>query len=262
MREEFRRRMEERRMRWHQHSGKAHIWTGVFIMLIGVAALLRATVTGLPEWLFSWQFLLIALGIFLGLRHRFKGAAWFFLILLGTAFLLRSYYPELEGRRYIWPLMLIAAGAFIIARPRRGMFSCGADEKKNAASVPNDAAMGKGDESWSDEDVINSTSVFGGTQKNILSKKFRGGEIVNIFGGTELNLSQADIEESATLEITTIFGGTKLVIPPHWNIKSEIVNILGGTDDKRPAPLLSETSGKKLLLKGTVIMGGIEIRSY
>ncbi|MBM3416907.1 MAG: hypothetical protein FJY20_10820 [Bacteroidetes bacterium] len=52
----------------------------------------------------------------------------------------------------------------------------------------------------------------------MLSKDFKGGDIVNIFGGTEFNLSQADIKGRVTLEVTTIFGGTKLIVPSHWEV--------------------------------------------
>ncbi len=57
---------------WKHRSRHGHIWTGVFILLIGVAALVKATVTDLPDWLFSWQTFLIALGVFIGIKHGFQ----------------------------------------------------------------------------------------------------------------------------------------------------------------------------------------------
>jgi hypothetical protein len=107
--------------------------------------------------------------------------------------------------------------------------------------------------------------VFGGVKKNIISKNFRGGETVTIFGGTEINLTQADVNGGVVLDLTQIFGGTKLIVPPHWRIQSkDMVAIFGGVDDKRP--LLSnastEETNKVLILKGTCIFGGIDIRSY
>ena len=99
-------------------------------------------------------------------------------------------------------------------------------------------------------------------KKNIISKNFKGGEIVSILGGTELDLSQADMKEEAILEITTILGGTKLIIPSNWDIKSEAVTIFGGIDDKRKMHTITEAVEKTLILKGTVLFGGIEIKSY
>ncbi len=266
MPEDFENRMKERKMRWEQRmelrSGHGHIWTGVFILLIGVAALIKATVTDLPDWVFSWQTFLIALGFFIGIKHGFKGGAWFILILIGGAFLLRDFYPELTIRRYIWPAVLITVGGFLILRPRRKNWSqdewC---EKKNAGPQQGSTIFDK-KETWGQDDFADSSCIFGGTKKNILSKDFKGGDIVNIFGGTELNLSQADIQGKVVIEITNFFGGTKLIVPSNWEVKSEAVTIFGGLEDKRSIAAATESSGKVLLLKGTVIFGGIEIKSF
>ncbi len=45
-----------------------------------------------------------------------------------------------------------------------------------------------------DEDYIDAVTVFGGVKKNILSKNFRGGDVTTFMGGTELNLTHADIQ--------------------------------------------------------------------
>lgn len=280
-REERRQRREEYRMRWdetrQQYMANAprhgHVWTGLFIILIGVAALLNASIPDLPYWLFSWQTFLIGLGLFLGLRHGFRGSAWLILIVIGSAFLLRDFFPDLALRRYFWPMALIAVGGLIILRPRRKSWEqCARREQKlntnNATGTSTgtstgstDSFMGSG-ETWSKDDFVDSTSIFGGDKKILLSKDFKGGDIVNIFGGTELNLTQADINGKVTIEITTIFGGTKLIVPSNWEVKSEVVSVFGGLEDKRTLSAIASNSDKILLLKGTVIFGGIEIKSF
>ncbi len=239
------------------------IWTGIFILLIGVAALIKASVTGLPDWVFSWEMFLIALGFFLGIRRGFRGASWFILMLIGGAFLIPKIYSDIDMHRYIWPAVLIIIGVFLILRPRhRGPWN-GQDQQKKSPTGPGIADAAIVDESHdSKEDYVNATSVFGGAKKNVLSKNFKGGDIVNIFGGTELNLSQADINGEAVIEMTTIFGGTKLIVPSNWTVKSDAAVIFGGIEDKRAAPAINETSGKTLTLKGTVIFGGIDIKSF
>ncbi len=265
-REERRQRWEERRKKWEEHrqyhitnqSGHGHVWTGIFILLIGVAAFVRVAVPDLPPLLFSWQTFLIALGIFIGLKHRFQGGAWIILILVGTGFLLRDIYPDLAIRRYIWPMIFIIVGAFLIIRPRKkSWMEC--NEKKGDGSG---ATILDEKETWSHDDFVDATSIFGGAKRNILSKDFKGGDIVNIFGGTELNLSQADLKDKAVIEMTTIFGGTKLIIPSNWEVKSEAVTIFGGLEDKRAVTAPTEIPAKVLVLKGTVIFGGIEIKSF
>ena len=81
-------------------------------------------------------------------------------------------------------------------------------------------------------------------------------------GGTEINLTQADIQNKVTIDTTNIFGGTKIIIPPTWDVQSDIVAIFGGVDDKRQ--ILSQASDptKTIRLSGICIFGGIEIRSF
>lgn len=259
-------RREERRQRWSRqygefgvmHGRRSGAWTGIFILVIGVAALLKASLTDFPDWLFSWQMLLIALGFFVGVRHNFHGVAWFVLILIGGIFLINEIYPELSFRRYMWPLALIVVGLFITARhQRKRPWEDG--EKKTG--IPDDSLTG-GNAPYSNEDFVDSTSIFGGSKKIIITKNFKGGDLTNIFGGTELDLMQADFTGTAVIDITTIFGGTKLLVPSNWSIKSNAVTIFGGIDDKRKMPVTQENANKILLLDGTVIFGGIEIKSY
>ena len=265
----FKDRWEERKKRWEERSehrsGHSHIWTGVFIILIGVAALIKASVTDLPDWVFSWHTFLVALGFFVGIKHGFKGATWFILILIGSTFLVRDIYPELAIRRYIWPTALIVVGAFLILRPRRRHHWHWDDNQKkttgtNSSGIAEAAPI---DNSYdTKEDYVDSTSVFGGAKKNIISKSFKGGDLVNIFGGTELDLTRADFTGIATIELTTIFGGTKLIIPSNWTVKSEVVTIFGGMEDKRNMQTLTDNPEKILKITGTVIFGGIEIKSF
>ncbi len=265
-RNRFNERFEEKKKRWEQRMEKrshhGHVWTGVFIILIGVAALVKASVTNLPDWLFSWPAFLILLGFFMGLKHGFRGPAWFIIMLVGTAFLIRDIYPDLALRRYIWPIVLIVVGAFLIIKPRRRFSgSCYDDTKrKNTQGVENATII---DESTdTKEDFVDSTSIFGGAKKNIISKNFKGGDLVNIFGGTEIDLTRADFKGTATVELTTIFGGTKFIVPSNWTIKSEAAIVFGGLEDKRNPQSIGEDPEKVLLLKGTVIFGGIEIKSF
>lgn len=260
-RQERQRRREERRQLWmdrqnHEfgivHSRHSRVWTGIFILLIGLAAFLKASIPFFPDWVFSWQMLLIALGMFIGVRHNFRGVAWFVLVLVGGIFLLNDIYPEFTFRRYMWPVALICVGIFIIMRPRHKWD----DEKKNGDS-PTLAEAG-----YSKDDFVESTSIFGGAKKIIISKNFRGGDLVNIFGGTELDLSQADFDGTATIDLTTIFGGTKLLVPSNWSVKSEAVTIFGGIEDKRRMQTITDAPQKTLLLRGTVIFGGIDIKSF
>lgn len=269
-REQRRRWREERRaerMKWMQERWndkdyqtryrRGTVWTGIFILLVGVAALIKTSVPDIPDWVFSWPTFLLTFGFFIGIRHNFRGGAWFMMMVIGFMFLLERIIPDFHVRQFMWPMALIVVGLFFIFRPlRRNMHW---SEKKN---VSGDNPLGPTIETWKDEDFVDSTSIFGGAKKNIISKNFKGGDLVNIFGGTDLDLTQADFTGTATIELTTIFGGTKLIIPSNWAIQSDAVIIFGGIEDKRKMPAVSENPDKTLVLKGTVIFGGIDIKSY
>ena len=228
------------------------VMAGLFIIAIGLLLFARQAGIYVPRWLFSFEAILIAVGLYLGFRHSFRGFGWMIPILIGGFFLIDDFYPFYEIKDFVLPIIVIAIGLFMIFRGR----------KKNYNWKRRDEA--RDDVENTGEDFLDSTVVFGGVKKNIISKNFKGGEAVTVFGGTEINLTQADVSGPIVMELTQVFGGTKLIVPGHWKIQSQdLVAILGGIDDKRPpvsTPGADET--KVLILKGTCLLGGIEIRSY
>ena len=264
-RQERQKRREERRQRWANgaqgqfgivSSRHSNVLTGAFILIIGIVALMRATIPDFPDWVFDWHTGMIAFGLFIGIRHNFRGGAWLILLLVGGIFLLKDIFPEFSFKT-IWPIVLIVVGAFIILRPRRRWKFDGTKRTEGASD-----SFFSEDVDYTKDDFVDSTSIFGGAKKIIISKNFKGGDLVNIFGGTELDLSQADFTGMAAIELTTIFGGTKLLVPSNWSVKSEAVTIFGGIEDKRRMQQITEASEKVLLIRGTVIFGGIEIKSF
>lgn len=254
---------EWRNMEKRHRRGK--IMGGILLVVAGILFLAREFGAEIPYWIFSWKTLLIALGIISAIKHKFRHPAWFILIAIGSAFILNDLYPAMHIKPFLWPVLLILLGLFIIFKPRR---KCDPYTKQHwkrwnkyqhRSSHENFFDSGSQD----NEDYINSTSVFGGVKKNILSKKFKGGEVVIVFGGADIDLSQADFENTITLEITQVFGGTKLIVPANWEIKSETVTILGSIEDKRSVqPKLNDEAPKVLVIIGTTVFGGIEIKSF
>jgi predicted membrane protein len=274
--EDWQRRREERRNyyreRWmgRHPSGGGTIWTGIFLLIIGGVALLKVMLFPIPEWVFTWPMLLIALGFFMGIRHGFRGAAWFILMVIGGAFLISSKefnkdFPGIDLGQYLWPAVLILLGLFFIFKPRRHHrywkeYADNTVDDKIQSAINSESKGTAGPTSG--EDYIDTTSIFGGIKKNIISKNFKGGDITNIMGGSEIDLTQADINGIVTIDLTQIFGGTKLIVPSNWQVKAQMAAIFGGVEDKRSAQNAAIDPNKILILDGTSIFGGIEIRSY
>ncbi len=236
-------------------------------MLIGSAFLCRELGVEFPAWIFTWKTLLIVLGFFVIVKSKFRSFGGLLLVLVGSAFVISDIYPELVLRPLLWPIVLIIFGLIVIFKPRRKKdFSKARMHFLNKDNRYNNHGYQHCETEYTeqaDDDRIESVTVFGAVKKNILSKNFKGGDIVNVFGGTEINLSQADFEGSPTLEVTNVFGGTTLIIPPNWEIiHSEAVSVLGSIEDKRPRTDAASEKNKVLILRGVVFMGGIEIKSY
>jgi len=232
-------------------------WTGLGLLTIGGALLVYKMGVPVPRWLFTWQMFLIYLGIITGIKHNFRNSSWLILVGIGGFFLADDLITDINLKRYFWPVIIMGIGLMFILRPRKKTPA----EKDKWLEPFNDTITNTSEPAIM-EDIIDSTSIFGGVKKVITSKNFKGGEIVCFMGGTEINLSQADITGPVTIEIFQAFGGTKLIVPPHWEIRSETVAIFGGIEDKRPPQPGTFDPNKILILDGTTIFGGIEIKSY
>lgn len=255
--------------------GHQRVWTGLFLLAIGGALLLDQMGFPFPDWFFNWHMLLIIIGLFLGLRSGFRGGAWFILIIIGSFYLVKDFNPGMPVDRYIWPGVLIGLGLLFILRPHRGSWSeRGRWRHENwgkwkerqewkyrdhpGFTRPN---WSQAKESGMTDDFLDSTAIFGGSHKKIVTKNFRGGDVTSIMGGTEIDFSQADINGTVVLDVTQIMGGTKIIVPPHWEVRTQVSAVFAGFEDKRQQPAVINPD-KVLILSGTSIFGGIELRNY
>jgi predicted membrane protein len=116
------------------------------------------------------------------------------------------------------------------------------------------------DKDFNGDEFVDSTSVFSSNKINVVSRNFKGGNVVNIFAGTEINLMHADMNEPAVLEVVQLFGGSTVIAPAHWVIQPEMAAIFGGIEDKRFTNSMPDSS-KVLYIRGTSLFGGITIKS-
>ncbi len=239
----------ERRNNMNDNS---RFWIGVFLVAAGTVLFASKMGLDVPHWLLSWETFLIALGLLIGFKNKFRNPASFILILIGGASLLDDFVPDMNVGNYISPIIIIVLGLTFILRPKKYKSGWRRPDVNNADAFAQPAA--------GYEELIEITAIFGGVKKRILSKNFRGGDITAFMGGAELNLSQSDIQTFAVLDVSAVFGGVKLIVPPDWDVQNKATAIFGGLEDKRM--MHAGVSNKVLIIDGVAVFGGVEIRSY
>ena len=192
--------------------------------------------------IFSWQMLLIAIGVVNIANDSSRGVGWI-LVAIGGFFMVSDYYDLPTSFRHVfWPALLIVIGLVLI-------FGSGRIFRRRNFTIS------KG------EDFIEEVAVFGGRDRVVNSLSFRGGKIVSVFGGSKIDLTKAELAPgNIEIEIVSIFGGSTLLIPTDWNVKLEVFNIFGGYGDKRVRGQVD--FNKTVIVKGVAIFGGGEIKSY
>jgi hypothetical protein len=263
---------------------------GAIILVIGIVLLFRKFGLYIPDWVLTWPMILIAVGTYTLINQQFKSFVGSVVLFVGIFFLLkREFDLDLGIDQYLWPLGLIALGIYLITQKKkehkamdtvrknwestRQSKAGNADMEKNATSV-GDTATGQEEKSITPEtgfvratgtafmDRINESVIFSGVNRKLMTKNFQGGKATVIFGGLDLDLTQVDFTGVVTLDLEVGFGGVKLIIPPHWDVRTEVSNIAAGLEDKRMFREGGVDPSKVLILKGTLLFSGLEIKSF
>ena len=104
-------------------------------------------------------------------------------------------------------------------------------------------------------DLINEVFVFTPINKLYKSNSLKGGKIVTVFSGGQVDLRHTKAaQKNIEIELVAVFAGIKLIVPKTWRVNSEGVGILGGYDNKT-----TPGSGTVLKIKGSSVFGGVEI---
>lgn len=325
-------REERRRIQWERHIERRtrhcakmqHThkeWIGIAIILVGVAWLLNVLGVAMPAWIFTWEMLLVVIGLFTGLASGFRNFFSIILILIGLVFLGHDFFwPNTDVEKFLWPALIIFVGFMFIIKRRywesrrqsfmenRQQFIKDHPEWKDMhdrwhhggwdywkdrwedkysfqeqgtpppppppppGPVPvqeeikdETTSAGKGSyhkKASSPNDWLDCTTVFGGTRRQVISKDFKGGDLINVCGGTELDLTRADIQGTAVIDIVNVWGGIRIAVPPNWQIRTNLTHIMAGVDDNKRTQNQVQDPDKVLVLTGVVLMSGIEIRDF
>ncbi len=118
-------------------------------------------------------------------------------------------------------------------------------------------------ENWStqtsDESCVNVAVRFGAVSKYINSQNLRNVNIDCHFGAAEVYFDNAEIDgNEAVANISASFSGVELYVPRNWHVENQMDCVLGGVDEKGARTV--DVKDKKLIIRGKVSLGGVEIK--
>lgn len=221
---------------------------GLLIILIGLLFTLdNLYIIDAEDYLRYWPVVLIIYGVVKVLQPETQGSRFWggVLIFVGAALLIDKLRLLDIRALDFWPLILVGLGAMMIYRARSRTQTSG------GAPILGDRGVDK-------SSTINASAILGGSKRSVHTDDFRGGEATAIMGGVDIDFRNSKIAASpAILDVFAFWGGIEIKVPNSWTVTFEGTPILGGFDDKTFRH--QNESGPQLIIRGTIVMGGVEV---
>jgi predicted membrane protein len=215
---------------------------GMLIIVFAVVILLQNMdlIPYINMWIF-WPVFLILIGLSQVLRpsESRQALSGGIFIVVGLLFLLNNMDIIYFRFRDLWPFILLLIGFAILRQAMLGTKSKDADN-----------------------DYINLTFILGGGDHKFNSKSLQGGKVSAIMGGGKIDLSDADMaDDEIFFDIFAFWGGVELIVPQNWQVNMKGLPILGGVENKTGPDPNGTSTVKRLTVRGTAIMGGMEVKN-
>jgi predicted membrane protein len=189
-----------------------------------------------------WPAVLVAIGAakLLGFATRRNPVAGAIFSIIGLWMLAEQFDMIRVSFWTMWPLALVAIGI--------GMLTRSAVRPSDPSQADDRAAK------------LSAFAFMSGVVRKIASSEFEGGDVTAVMGGVKLDLRGAkSAPGGAIIDVMVCWGGIDIVVPDTWRVVNEATVLLGGLEDqtKTPPPDARDT----LILRGVVVMGGIEVKN-
>lgn len=269
---------------------------GLIFIIIGILVLLNQFDFfdyDIKHYIFNWRNVLIAVGLIVMTNPDNRATG---LVLAGIGLVLwipNLFHFHINARELIFPALLIGVGLLLITQKGKNHADLfGKNQSRNTPPVDtpdynsetnfaeyetiNDNNQAPQNDSQTNQssnqtyqnnirphDYIDEFAIIASNTTKVISSQFIGGRITAIFGGVDLDMRNVKLSHhGAIIDCFTLFGGTDMIVPDDWTVKSEITSIIGGYTDSRIIRGNSTDPNKTLILKGSCIFGGIELKSF
>jgi len=220
---------------------------GIGLMILGILIALNQVGTIALPWLDVrpiqlWPLIIVAVGLVKILESKFRSVGGWVILAIGLLLFARSMWGHIYIRDLIWPSILVAIGVFIVLHAVRRHRKVPAELNKSG-------------------DFARGTAILSAYKHKPNGGMFDGGEITAIFGGFEIDLRQVTMKhETARIDVFALFGGGEILVPGEWDVSIQVSAILGGVDDRAIKSPAGGNVRPKLLITGTLILGGLVVK--
>lgn len=195
------------------------------------------------------------------------------LVLLGGTLILdRMQLVEARQILQFWPLALVLVGATLVIQSFQRA-DAGADTQSVnlgpaialvVVGLVMTSSMRDGRTFMRSEagETASLFAVMSHNQQVSRAATFRSADMTAVLGHSELDLRQTTVApgEEADIEVFTLMGGTTIRVPEGWTVVVRTVPIMGGVKDQRRGAR-DLPGSPKIVVRGLVMMGGLNIRS-
>lgn len=212
----------------------------IFVALGGLMLLDRANVLDAGTIIANWWpvvFLVLA-GLELLARPPRRMTAAVFAVIGAVLLAATTGLLTASAWSLLWPTLVILLGAWLLFRAGR-------------RSSADGTATHDGD--------FDVTAVFSGRKIASTAAPLHHGNATAVFGGVEIDLTAARIDERATLEAVAVLGSVEVRVPPNWRVELDGPAILGGLENHAAPP--ADGTAPTLRITATAVLGAVEVKT-
>ena len=108
---------------------------------------------------------------------------------------------------------------------------------------------------------INVTAILGGKDIRVDNECFTGADICVVMGAVDLNLQNAIISEDVYVNVSAVMGGVDIYVPANVRVVTDgCSTVMGGIEVGTPYANFHGADTPRLIITGSCVMGGIEIK--
>ncbi|HSP15290.1 MAG TPA: hypothetical protein VLV78_11110 [Thermoanaerobaculia bacterium] len=180
------------------------------------------------DYLQWWSLPLIAFGIVHLAERRWLGGA--VMIFIGLTFLPNTPHLYVRQLLALTPLLITVGGVTLVMQALR-------PPVKDAA-------------------LFHAVAVMGGSGRTIGGSGIVAGDATAVMGGCEITI--APETRQAVVDVLAFWGGIEIRVPRGWIVEEHVTSILGAFVNS--TTIAEPTGAPRLLIRGSVIMGAVEVK--